>query len=143
MAVESAFWAAPLLGVYLLASPATPTYLAAGEWKLLASLYLGAGVYEELIFRLAGFALLSFALIDLGRVSKPTATPFIVFTAAVAFSGYHLLGNEHVPWQAFVFMGLRGVYYGIIFLERGFGITVGTHTTYDLLFLALREGNGS
>jgi hypothetical protein len=33
----------------------------------------------------------------------------------------------------------RGVYYGIIFLERGFGISVGVHTAYDLLFLTLRE----
>ncbi len=58
------------------------------------------------------------------------------------FSAYHLWGMGTLPWQAFVFIGLRGVYYGIIFLERGFGITVGVHTAYDLLFLSSRELSG-
>ena len=53
-----------------------------------------------------------------------------------------MLGNLNLPWQAFVFIGLRGVFYGIIFLERGFGITVGVHTAYDLLII-LSGGVGS
>jgi hypothetical protein len=139
MTVESVGWALPLLAVFLLAPQQGPVYQAAGEWKLLAALYLGAGVYEELIFRLGGFALLAFLLIDVARLPAKTAAPFIVLMAAIAFSGYHMWGNEPLPWQAFVFIGLRGIYYGIIFLERGFGVTVGVHTAYDLLFLALRQ----
>jgi hypothetical protein len=52
-----------------------------------------------------------------------------------------MLGVGPMPWQAFVFIALRGVFYGTIFIERGFGITVGVHTAYDLLFLLLREVN--
>jgi len=63
----------------------------------------------------------------------------VVVTAAVGFSAYHLLGNVDWPWQSFVFTGLRGVYYGIIFMERGFGLTVGVHTGYDLLYLGLSD----
>src|SRR3954464_13220862 len=52
MLIESLVLAIPLVGVYFLFRPSTPTFMPAGEWKLMASLYLGAGVYEELVFRL-------------------------------------------------------------------------------------------
>lgn len=141
MLLECLVLAIPLLAVHFLFSPA-PRFMAVGEWKLMASLYLGAGVYEELIFRLAAFAILSLLLMDVGGLSAKIATPAIVLLSAAGFSTYHMLGMSHFPWQAFVFIGLRGVYYGIIFLERGFGITVGVHTAYDLIFLSLREVNG-
>ena len=142
MLLESLALAVPLLAVHLLFSPSTPSFMAIGEWKLMASLYLGAGVYEELIFRLAAFAILSFLLMDLGGVPAKIATPLIVLLSAATFSAYHMLGMSHFPWQAFVFIALRGVYYGIIFLERGFGITVGVHTVYDLIFLSLSQASG-
>jgi len=143
MVLESVAWAAPLLGVYFLVERGNPTYLGGGDWKLMASLYLGAGVYEELIFRVGAISLLSILLMDLGRLSGRVATPLIVAISAAMFSGYHMLGIGHIPWQAFVFIALRGVYYAIILLERGFGLSVGVHTAYDLLFLALREANGA
>jgi hypothetical protein len=142
MLLESVAWAIPLLGVHFLFSPNAPVFMASGEWKLMASLYLGAGVYEELVFRLAAFALLSFVLMDLAGLSLKVATPAIVVISAATFSAYHMLGMSHFPWQAFVFIALRGVYYGIIFLERGFGLSVGVHTAYDLIFLSLKEASG-
>jgi Type II CAAX prenyl endopeptidase Rce1-like len=142
MLLESLALAIPLLAVHFLFSQSTPHFMTVGEWKLMVSLYLGAGVYEELIFRLAAFALLSFFLMDLAGVSTKIATPVIVLLSAAGFSTYHMLGISHFPWQAFVFIALRGVYYGIIFLERGFGITVGVHTAYDLIFLSLSQASG-
>jgi hypothetical protein len=142
MAIESLGWAVPLIGVYLLFSPASTHALSAGNWKLTASLYLGAGVYEELVFRLAAFSVLSILLTDLARLSTKWTTPLIVVISAAAFSGYHMLGFSHIPWQASVFTALRGVYYGIIFIERGFGLSVGTHTAYDLLYLLLTQYSG-
>jgi hypothetical protein len=142
MVVESLALALPLVGVYFLFSPLGLSYSPAGEWKLMASLYLGAGVYEELVFRLAAFSVLSFLLVDLARVRQNWGVPAVVIVAAVIFSAYHMLGAERFGFPAFVFIALRGVYYGVIFVERGFGITVGVHTAYDLLFLALKEANG-
>src|SRR5258706_9050205 len=139
MLLESVAWAVPLLGVYFLFSPRTLIYQPVGEWKLMASLYLGAGVYEELIFRLAAFSLLSFCLIDLAQWPVKVATPLIVVISAATFSAYHMLGIGHIPLQSFIFIALRGIFYGIIFLERGFGLSVGAHTVYALMFLALRE----
>jgi membrane protease YdiL (CAAX protease family) len=137
IALESLILAFPLVAVFFLFSPGGATYAPVGEWKLTASLYLGAGIYEELLFRLALFALLSLFLIDIAGFPQVLAVPGVVLTGAVIFALYHALGTTQLPWQAFVFLSLRGVYYGILFLARGFGVTVGTHVAYDMIFLAL------
>ncbi len=142
MALESVIWALPLVGIYLLCAPGSHHYLAVGEWKLMATLYLGAGVYEELIFRLAAFSVLSFLLTDLARLPGRWTTPLIVLSSAIAFSSYHMLGLSQIPWQSLVFVALRGTYYGIIFIERGFGLSVGAHTAYDILYLLLTQISG-
>lgn len=139
MFVESLVLALPLVGVYLLFSRSAPTFMAVGEWKLMASLYLGAGVYEELVFRLGAFSVLSFLVLDLWGMSRGPGVAVVVGLSAVLFAIYHMLGAAHYPHPALVFVALRGVFYGIIFLERGFGVSVGVHTAYDLLFLGLRE----
>lgn len=133
MVVESVAWAIPLAGVYFLAGVQVSLGPPPPEWKLLSCLYLGAGIYEEMVFRLACFAALSFLLIDMGHFRPTIGIPLVVVIAAIAFSAYHLLGSEHLPWQGFVFVTLRGVYYGTIFLYRGFGLCVGVHASYDLI----------
>jgi hypothetical protein len=135
MVLESVVLAMPLLGVQLLFGGRSGAYSSA-DWQLLASLYLGAGVYEELVFRLAGFAVLSFLLMDLAQIPRKWGTPLVVLLAAIGFSAYHILGVSHVPSPAFVLIALRGIYYGIIFMERGFGISAGVHAAYDLLLLS-------
>jgi hypothetical protein len=142
MVLESFAWAIPLLGVHFLFSRQAPFFPLVGEWKLMASLYLGAGVYEEMVFRLAAFSILSFLLADLAKIPPKVATPLIVVIGASLFSGYHMLGASAIPWQSFIFIGLRGVYYGIIFIERGFGLSAGVHTAYDLILLGLSEAGG-
>ncbi|MEZ0267126.1 MAG: CPBP family intramembrane glutamic endopeptidase [Phycisphaerae bacterium] len=137
MAVESVLWAVPLVGVYYACSPGGVQFVPAGDPKLLVAMYLGAGVYEEAVFRLASFAVLSLLLVDMGKLRPAVAVPIMVSTAAGLFSVYHIWGGVDWAWQAFVFTGLRGVFYGIIFIERGFGVTVGAHTAYDLAVLVL------
>ncbi|HEY7115204.1 MAG TPA: CPBP family intramembrane glutamic endopeptidase [Tepidisphaeraceae bacterium] len=141
MLVECLLLATPLLAVYFLFSWPTSVFMPGGDWKSMAALYLGAGVYEELVFRLAAFSVLSFLLIDLARIPRSWGVPAVVLTAAALFAGYHIWGQTGYPFQGLVFVALRGVYYGTIFVERGFGITAGVHTAYDLMLLALREMN--
>jgi hypothetical protein len=137
MTLESVLLAIPLVGVFLLFSNPSATYAPSGDPKLLACIYLGAGIYEELVFRLGVFAILWFFLIDLCAFRQVVVVPGIVVTGALLFSAYHTLGTASFPWQAFVFITLRGLYYGVLFLGRGFGITVGVHVAYDLMYLGL------
>ena len=70
-------------------------------------------------------------------VRKAIAGPVIVLVPAILFSLYHYLGPEHFSLQSFVFRTLAGVYFGIVFLCRGFGITAGAHSAYDILIVLL------
>jgi hypothetical protein len=102
-------------------------------------LSVGAGIYEELIFRLIGFALLHFVVCDFLSIRASVALPVMVGLSAVAFSLYHYWGPEPFAVQTFVFRTLAGAYFGVVMLWRGFGITAGCHAGYDILICILRE----
>lgn len=96
--------------------------------------FVGAGVYEEALFRL----LLIPALFGLFRVLQaPTvlASTAAMTISALLFSLAHHAGTpgEAFTWFAFIFRWLAGVYFAWVFMARGFGIAVGTHTAYDML----------
>jgi len=98
----------------------------------------GAGVYEELIFRLILFSVLSVLLKDVLRLHSFWVYLGVVVISASAFSAYHYLSPvERFQWRAFVFRTLAGGYFGVIFLLRGFGVTAGSHACYDILILFL------
>lgn len=139
MALESIVLTAPLIALGM----ALPQHLAVwnitsveANWLILAC---GAGVYEELVFRLIGVTLLVMLLGDLLRLPTKIAIPTAVVLSAVGFSLYHYWGYESFDWRSMVFRTTAGIFFGIIFLFRGFGITVGTHVAYDMLIVALRR----
>ena len=97
---------------------------------------LGAGVYEEMVFRLALFSFLSIALKDALRLHPFWVHLGVVVISAFAFSAYHYLSPlEHFQWRSFLFRTIAGAYFGIVFLLRGFGITAASHASYDILIL--------
>lgn len=100
-------------------------------------LCLGAGIYEELVFRLILLTTLSLIVKDLLQFPRWPATLLVVSISAVMFSGYHYLGAESFHWRTFAFRSLAGVYFGTLFLTRGFGVTVSTHAAYDIMILLI------
>jgi len=71
---------------------------------------------------------------------KSVTSLLMVLISAVLFSLYHYLGDEPFLWQTFAFRTVAGIYFGILFLCRGFGITAGSHVAYDVLLALLRTG---
>jgi membrane protease YdiL (CAAX protease family) len=148
MVMESIMYAIPLLTMgylfehYLLLRPDSD------GWRRLLVLSIGAGIYEELVFRLICFHLLHIVLVDVLHVPKGRALPAMVVISAIAFSAYHYqipifnftgyTGSEPFEWQSFVFRTLAGIYFGMIFIWRGFGLTVGSHACYDISIVVLR-----
>ena len=41
--------------------------------------------------------------------------------------------GESFTWFALIYRWLAGVYFAWVFVVRGFGVAVGTHTAYDVL----------
>ena len=141
MAVESILLGLPLLllwmgaGPYLAKLPLYPGPVAISGWAVPC---IGAGIYEELIFRLIVLNLLSFLLVDLLQLRKNWACAGIILLSAVLFAAYHYLGSEKFTPVTFVFRTIAGLYFAAIFLCRGFGITCGCHASYDLIVIGLR-----
>jgi hypothetical protein len=144
MGLESLVLAMPLITLgrvaeqYLSQIPLAGASHSAGATTSLLVLSLGAGVYEELVFRLIAFTLLSFLLVDVLKMGKGLSSLLIVLLSAGLFSAYHYLGGEPFRWWTFAFRAMAGVYFGIVFVCRGFGITAGSHAAYDLCIVGLR-----
>jgi Type II CAAX prenyl endopeptidase Rce1-like len=96
--------------------------------------FLGAGLYEESLFRLALIPLLYKGL-RLVMVPSFYACTLAVTASSLVFSLAHHAGapGEAFTWFAFIFRWLAGVFFAWVFVVRGFGVAVGTHTAYDLL----------
>jgi membrane protease YdiL (CAAX protease family) len=101
-------------------------------------LSVGAGLYEELIFRLLPFALLGLVLNDWLGVSKLKSAPLVVGFCAVLFALYHYLGGESFTWPSLGFRLFAGGYLGLLLLCRGFGITACCHIAYDVIVVLLQ-----
>jgi hypothetical protein len=110
--------------------------LSAGSPHPVAPLigFLGAGVYEEALFRL-GLVPLFFATLRGLQAPQVLASSAAVTASALLFSLAHHAGTpgEAFTWFAFIFRWLAGVYFSWVFVVRGFGVAVGTHTAYDIL----------
>ncbi len=100
---------------------------------------LGAGVYEELVFRfyLVGGLMLLFrhGLV----VPRPAAAGGAVIAGALLFAACHFnpIGATPFAWPAYVMTAGAGAYLGLLFVLRGVGISTGCHVAYNILSILL------
>ncbi|QDU37776.1 CAAX amino terminal protease self- immunity [Maioricimonas rarisocia] len=112
--------------------------------------FVGAGIYEEVLFRLL---LLPGVVLALRGLLLPRGLAILlgVLLSSVVFSAAHYIevapGSgtielwgplQHVLetrelWFGFLFRAAAGVWFAILFYLRGFGITVGCHVLYDIM----------
>lgn len=138
MVFESVTLVVPLLVMGFALSHYLPLGAIAGRTQDDLIFSIGAGIYEELVFRLILFTYLSLILRDAFQMSPMTCGLLMVVISAVLFSLYHYLSPyEGFQVHSFTFRTLAGIYFGVIFLTRGFGITAGVHAAYDVLIVAL------
>jgi hypothetical protein len=107
------------------------------SWPTRLMLSLGAGLYEELFFRvLLVSGLAAGARIVLGFSRRASGILAVIVGAAI-FSAFHYIGpyGDQLQLPSFVFRMLSGVAFSALYLVRGFGITAWTHAMYDALLL--------
>lgn len=138
MALESAALALPVLAMGSALAHHFPLAGVRAPRSEMLILMFGAGVYEELVFRLILLTYLSLIFRDAFRLKPSTATLLMVVISGVLFSVYHNLGpDEPFHLQSFTFRTLAGIYFAVLFLTRGFGITAASHAAYDVLIVML------
>jgi len=96
--------------------------------------YLGAGIYEELLFRL--ILLWGMAWLIRRWWAAPKGSLLLaVLVSSLIFASAHYIGRagETFQWFSFLFRFVAGVFFSILFIYRGFGIAAGTHAAYDIL----------
>lgn len=104
---------------------------------------IGAGIYEELLFRLIAIALLHLLLVDVLGLSENFGAVASIAVSSILFALYHFWGAiYHLSGQEFdpgkcLFYAAAGAYFAAIYVMRGFGIVAGTHALYDILVVLL------
>ena len=129
---------AALLG----APPPLPLTLIAGVQAQLGRetvlmLSLGAGIYEELLFRVLLVGLFAWVGRRVLGFRPLIAGTGATIAGALIFSAFHYIGPYGDPWQlySFVFRTIAGLFFSALYLTRGFGITAWTHALYDVFLL--------
>lgn len=143
MTAESILWTVPLVGMGHLtgkvlvraSATATAPNIETALQKILTA--VGAGIYEEFIFRLVLISVAMLILVDVFGLRKDIVAIIAVIVAAVLFSLYHFTGGPGgevggFAWTEFLFRAMAGVYLGGLYLLRGFGITVGVHAFFNI-----------
>jgi membrane protease YdiL (CAAX protease family) len=114
--------------------------LAGVGWPATLMVSLGAGLYEELLFRVllvGSLVWLSKKVLGWGPVASGL---FATIAGALVFSAFHYIGpyGDRVQLASFVFRAIAGVAFSALYILRGFGITAWTHALYDVMLLVVR-----
>jgi hypothetical protein len=101
---------------------------------------LGAGIYEELVFRVilvSGLAALAKAVF---KWRPLPAGAFAAVAGALIFSMFHYIGayGDNLELGSFTFRAIAGVLFSGLYLLRGFGIAAWTHALYDVFLSVAR-----
>lgn len=94
---------------------------------------LGAGIYEELLFRV----LLVSALVGVATMlswPRPVGLCLAIVGSAAIFSAFHYVGplGDRFTLASFAFRAVAGLVLSGLYTARGFGITAWTHALYDV-----------
>jgi membrane protease YdiL (CAAX protease family) len=139
MAVESVVLGLGVWAIAVVQHAVLPASIAAAREALKETCracvgYLGAGIYEELLFRLILLGLLAWAFRTAGASPRWSAAGAVLLSSLL-FAAAHYVGPYGDPpdVRGFVFRTVAGVFFAVVFLYRGFGIAAGCHAAYDIL----------
>ncbi len=98
---------------------------------------LGAGVYEEILFRLLLLSALYLVFVKVLRINAIIGSLCSILICASIFSIMHYIGStgDTFTISSFLFRLTAGIVLSAIFVFRGLGIAVYTHAIYDVLVI--------
>jgi hypothetical protein len=109
-----------------------------GSWMHSIALSCGAGLYEELVFRVmlvSAFVWILKPVLD----SEYWAYLGAAFVTAILFSMVHYIGplGDDFALNSFIFRFFFGLAMNALFLTRGFAVAAWTHAIYDIIVMML------
>ena len=102
---------------------------------------LGAGIYEELIFRLVLISVVVIIGSDLLKFDRQPVAIIAIGLSSLIFAASHHrpFGLEPLTLMPLLFRSLAGAYLAVIFWFRGYGPAAGCHGAYNVLLLFLTK----
>ncbi|MFO0748674.1 MAG: CPBP family glutamic-type intramembrane protease [Myxococcota bacterium] len=91
----------------------------------------GAGLHEELVFRLLMIPLVALGLERALGIGRPTALAGAALVSSFAFAAAHHLAGEPFDGFVFAFRTVAGLVFAGLFLWRGFAVAAWAHAAYD------------
>jgi membrane protease YdiL (CAAX protease family) len=142
MAIESIAFSIPLLlfgaviGSFSVAAVSSPIAQLNEFDKIAVS--IGAGLYEELVFRMLLIGLVHTIVCNVFKQSNITGLTIGVIVSALLFALYHDLPSAgSLSAITLFFYSVAGVFLGTLYISRGFGIAAATHAAYDVVATSL------
>lgn len=113
-----------------------------GSFLMQIGLSVGAGLYEELVFRVLLVGALFGGIRVLGDTSRTLAYGIAAVIGAAVFSAVHYLGpfGDAFGWDSFAFRFFYGLALNALYIVRGFGVAAWTHALYDVMLVTAALG---
>ena len=129
-----------VLGLFLYFIINNLSFLSAGKSNLVLQqivLSLGAGIYEEFVFRVVLIIGLSAVFGFIFQWKVPVKSIAAIIGASILFSIFHFVGEfgDSPTWYLFLIRFGAGVVLGTIYFLRGYGIAACAHSIYNLAVL--------
>ena len=139
MLAESMLWC---IGFIIIMSVSEKLLLSILERNIIPEqfyLAIGAGIWEELLFRIGAIGMIMFILKQIIGYSGTFSVVIAIFCAAGLFSLFHYLGpfGDVFTYKSFILRAIAGIFLGALYIFRGFGITVYTHIFYDMAIISM------
>lgn len=128
---------ARLLGAVHLLAIQDASSLDQMSWTTRLMLSLGAGLYEELFFRVLLVSGLTAVALKVFGWTRRSAVVFAVIVSAFVFSAFHYIPpyGDQLQLASFTFRFFSGLAFSALYVLRGFGVTAWTHALYDAFLL--------
>ena len=101
-------------------------------------LSIGAGIWEELLFRVGATGLIIYFMKYTLGYNHLFSVFMAIFFSALMFSLFHYIGQlgDIFTFRSFFLRTFAGIMLGALYVFRGFGITAYTHIFYDMAIIS-------
>jgi len=111
------------------------------QTNLLLNLYLsiGAGIWEEILFRVILFSLLIKIFSLILKDNNLIIIILSIIISSIIFSLFHYIGQgaDQIDLNSFIIRFIGGLLLCSLYYFRGFGVSVIAHISYDFILVSL------
>ena len=135
MVGEALLWTLPIIVLGLLRGQLRMASGSAGGADAFGLLVagVGAGIYEEFLFRLVLISLALLIFVDILSLPEPWVVFAAVVVSAALFGLYHPVTTPNgIDWTLLLVQSTKGVLWGVLYVYRGFGVCVLSHVSWNV-----------